>query len=456
MNIRLGKPARTLGAALVVLLGLALLPAQSVAAAAPVLLSGKVTAADTAKPLQYVRVLLTNSDVAASGPGNVGFATTHADGTYQIDISGLNAGDYTLYFGEAFRSPYQTEYWNNKPRTGTPDLITLNPSTAMPGMNVSLARGPELPTYRVAGADRFATAVEISQSGWDPFDTDGIIFVANGLNYPDALSGAALAGGYASPLLLVRPDSIPDVVRGEITRLHPGQIVVLGGTGVVSNAVFSELELLAPEVLRVSGANRYATSREAATYATNADTIFLATGRGYADALSAASAAGTIGAAVLLVDGALPALDADTVALLSSGYTTVNLVGGTGVISAGIENQLRNVLSLPGERLAGANRYLTSLAINEAGFNNGSFTDVSQAFVATGTGYADALAGAALAGSFGEPLYLSQPTCLPEGLGESLLHHDVPAVVLFGGTGVLSSGVMNLQTCLLPSEVRPK
>ncbi|GAB2464928.1 hypothetical protein GCM10007967_19050 [Xylanimonas ulmi] len=38
-------------------------------------------------------------------------------------------------------------------------------------------------------------------------------------------------------MLLVRSDSVPSVVAQELARLRPGRIVVLGGSGAVSDSV---------------------------------------------------------------------------------------------------------------------------------------------------------------------------------------------------------------------------
>jgi putative cell wall-binding protein len=58
------------------------------------------------------------------------------------------------------------------------------------------------------------------------------------------VAGAAAAGWYSSPIMLVPGTSIPTVVADEITRLDPTTIVVLGGTAVVSVTVETQLGTL--------------------------------------------------------------------------------------------------------------------------------------------------------------------------------------------------------------------
>lgn len=94
---------------------------------------------------------------------------------------------------------------------------------------------------RLAGSNRFATAATISA---DTFDTAATLYVATGLNFPDALTGGAVAGAVPAPVMLVTGADIPDATRDEITRLNPERIVILGGEGAVSSAVASELGTL--------------------------------------------------------------------------------------------------------------------------------------------------------------------------------------------------------------------
>jgi hypothetical protein len=66
-----------------------------------------------------------------------------------------------------------------------------------------------------------------------------IAFIATGANFPDALAGAAAAGVLGGPVLLTTRDSLPAVTAAELARLRPARIVVLGSSGVVSDAVLS-------------------------------------------------------------------------------------------------------------------------------------------------------------------------------------------------------------------------
>lgn len=94
---------------------------------------------------------------------------------------------------------------------------------------------------RLAGSDRYATAVAVSSG---TFATATTVFVATGLNFPDALGGGPVAGGLPGPLLLVPGTSLPSTVATELSRLDPGTVVILGGTSAVSDGVASQIESL--------------------------------------------------------------------------------------------------------------------------------------------------------------------------------------------------------------------
>ena len=92
---------------------------------------------------------------------------------------------------------------------------------------------------RLAGADRYATAVAVSNGTFDPGPT---VFIATGAAFPDALGGSPVAGGLPGPLLLVPGTSVPSSVATELRRLNPGTVVVLGGTSAVSETVVAQIE----------------------------------------------------------------------------------------------------------------------------------------------------------------------------------------------------------------------
>ena len=93
---------------------------------------------------------------------------------------------------------------------------------------------------RLSGDNRYVTAAALSAATYAP--GVAIAYVATGANFPDALAGAAAAGWQGAPILLVTKDSIPAATAAELQRLNPGRVVILGSTGVVSEAVRIQLQ----------------------------------------------------------------------------------------------------------------------------------------------------------------------------------------------------------------------
>ncbi len=94
---------------------------------------------------------------------------------------------------------------------------------------------------RQSGANRYATAAAVSKATYPGADVP-VALAASGLNFPDALAGAAAAGHLGGPLLLVNPTAMPTETARELDRLNPRRIVILGGTAVVSSSVAAQLD----------------------------------------------------------------------------------------------------------------------------------------------------------------------------------------------------------------------
>lgn len=275
--------------------------------------------------------------------------------------------------------------------------------------------------------------------------------VATGVNYPDALSAAPVAAVLGGPLLLTAPTALPDNVREALVRLKPALIVVVGGVNAVSDAVFAQLTPLATNsIRRDAGTDRYRTflaSNDEAFPRGTTTTAFISTGSNFPDALSASVAAGSIASPVVLVNGQAGAIEFEAGGLLDSlGVTNVKIAGGTAIVSPAIESALDTRYGAPAvQRLAGTDRCGTSVAIKSA-----SFTSTSSAYLAVGTGFADALASAALAGRNHSPLFVVPGNCVPSAITAL----GATNRVLFGGTAVLSGGVEFGTECFYPTPLR--
>jgi uncharacterized repeat protein (TIGR01451 family) len=315
--------------------------------------------------------------------------------------------------------------------------VTSAPSTARVPTSVS-GGGTSCDTGvdRVGGADRYETAAMLSARTYAA--RVPVVYVASGQAFPDALGGGVAAGHDGAPLLLVTRTSVPASTAKELRRLAPQRIVVLGQTAAVSAKVASALEgFTSGPVTRIGGADRYVTAAllAKAAYPHGVKTAYLASGEVFADALSGGPSAILAGAPMLLTrDDTVPA--ATLAALRSLGVTKVVVLGGTDAVSRAA------AASLPGsvQRIAGADRYATSVAIAQYTFPDlAAKPACATVYLATGEQFADALTGGPVAAGVPGPVLLTPTAALATATGDEIESYLTRRAVVLGGTRAVSA-----------------
>lgn len=208
------------------------------------------------------------------------------------------------------------------------------------------------------------------------------------------------------------------------------------GSGTLPAPGATVIEPLPSGTTRLAGPGRYETAIATSTrYAPGVPAVYVANGTNFPDALGAAAAAAKVGAPLLLTPAdTLLASVASEIARLAPAKIVV--AGGTGSVSAAVETQLAGIA--PVDRFGGQDRYETGLRIVQAAFPSSSF-----AVIATGRGFADALAATGVAGKQQAPVILVDGTA-PALSGTTLAELSrlgVTSVLVAGGTGSVSSGI---------------
>ncbi|HET6380386.1 MAG TPA: cell wall-binding repeat-containing protein [candidate division Zixibacteria bacterium] len=338
------------------------------------------------------------------------------------------------------------------PPTSTPTPSATATATASPTASATATAtatptatpipSPTPTVTRISGADRYETAAKLSATLIDPDPpaTGGTVVVASGENFPDALTGAPLAFANDAPVLLVKAASLQPATLAELNRLDPEQIYILGGTVAVSTTVENQLKALSstPTVTRIMGADRYGSAAAVAGNAafSGATTVFLASGENFPDAMSGGGAASRNGWPILLAKrSSLPQATCDRIKAMDP--TKIYVLGGEVAISTTVANTAAAcsdvVTSV--ERLAGADRFATSAAINAEFFTSGT---VDHALVATGRNFPDALA----AGAVGDPVYLTDTTDLPTSVFDAIVTLDPSTIHVMGGPVAVAEAVL--------------
>ena len=189
-----------------------------------------------------------------------------------------------------------------------------------------LSVAPEV--TRLAGADRYATAVAIAHEIGAPAaewcgEFGETLLLAGGTAIADAVAAGPLAYAHAAPLLLTPADELAEATAAYIADTDIERVIIVGGTGTVSKTIEdSELfSLGVSEVRRIGGngpaqtsielARELTTGRCAETLDSDTSAFGLVNLRSPSDGVSAAAVFG-LGfdtgrpVALLLVDATLP------------------------------------------------------------------------------------------------------------------------------------------------------
>ena len=292
---------------------------------------------------------------------------------------------------------------------------------------------PSVTSSRVAGDDRFETAIEVadklkSQLGVVKFNN---IIVANSDEFADALSAAALAADKDAPVLLVNENNESAVKRYIADNLNKGgKVYIIGGTAVVSEGF--EKSLTGCKVTRLGGADRYETNLEVlkSLDLKGASDIMVASGFLYPDALSASAT----GNPVLLVGKALTGNQKEYLKTLG-GDDDYYVIGGTTAVNEDVARAVGVYGSVT--RLGGDTRYETGLAVAEEFFEN-----ARTVVIASGDDFPDGLTGGVLANAMNAPLLLVN-RYNTDIAADFVDDNGVRRVIAIGGTAAISEETLN-------------
>lgn len=287
----------------------------------------------------------------------------------------------------------------------------------------------------IAGANRYASSVEISKKSFDTADTAVLV---TGQDYPDALAAGPLAVQCNAPVLLTDTSTIPQVVLDELSRLKVKNVIIMGGVNAVSASESDLLTGLGISVQRVFGADRYETAVEAAKLvrakAGVTDKVVLATGLNFPDALCIGSYAAKNGIPILLTE--TDALAASTKAAITDfGIKQVVIAGGDSVVTQNVVNELA-ALGVTVTRTYGSNRYGTSTDI--AGK---FFTASTDAVAVTGSNFPDALAAVPLAAKMNAPILLVDQVLVPSEVSTYISGSEITHITVVGDEGAVGQDV---------------
>lgn len=193
---------------------------------------------------------------------------------------------------------------------------------------------------RINGSDRYDTSRKVAEI----IGVKNGIVMSTGLDYPDALSIAPISGIKAIPILLSPKNSMNLGVAQYLKTKDIPVSYIVGGTGVIGSAIASSL----PNSKRLGGTNRYDTNLIINKYFENDlnfDTIYLATGSNFPDAIAGSALAAKNNAPIILVRK--DSVSSEIISFLSSkNVKNIVALGGSDVVSEKIVNDTIKSLNI--------------------------------------------------------------------------------------------------------------
>lgn len=295
-----------------------------------------------------------------------------------------------------------------------------------PGMKVNVVE-------RIEGENRYETSLEVSKKA---FTKSEKVYLVSGEKFPDALSAASLTAEGDGPIVLVNDKTI-DKVLAEVDRLNAKEIVLVGG-GAISASNKNKVKEFAKShsstVSEIAGKDRYDTTVKVANKTIaklgNKGKVIIADGRNYPDAVSIAPYASKEGIPVLLVNGNKVSKEVKDF-LAKNNIKEAIIVGGNAAVGKEVEKLFKKVV-----RIAGANRYETSVKIAEKFFAN---TD--GIFMASGEAFADSLSVSYYAAQKNTPVVLTKSNRLHDNTRKYMENNKNKNYYVIGGENAVSSNL---------------
>jgi putative cell wall-binding protein len=186
-------------------------------------------------------------------------------------------------------------------------------------------------TDRIGGTDRYATAIAVA----NVLGGRSTVFLATGINFPDALSAGPAAAHMGGVVLLTDGSSMPSITRSYLNA-HVGTVYAVGGPAAAADGAAT----------RIVGADRMSTAAAvASTFFTAPLSVGVASGATFADAMSGGAYLARLGGPILLTyPTSVPTSTSNYLSAVRSGLATSSLFGGSAAISVSVQTTIDQLL----------------------------------------------------------------------------------------------------------------
>ena len=296
---------------------------------------------------------------------------------------------------------------------------------------------------RFQGENRAKTAVNVQRHYFA--NTNKVILV-NDNAYPDAISATNVSMG-KYPLLYTGKNSLSVETKSALDKMFLDEIYLMGGANTISKNVENKLRKNFPhaKITRIMGNNRYDTSAESAKTRANTTNLIFAAGTNYADALYATSLAAHQNAPILLVSN--EGLSQSTRKFIQSigNIDSVTIVGGEISVNQSVKNQIENLTKKRVTRLAGVDRYESSVEVAKRVNAN-----PAEVITTSGEVFADALVSSTVAQKIKAPILLVKKDVLPLKVREYMKDtNSIYKLTTIGGYNTVTKNNYSTQVILI-------
>lgn len=296
---------------------------------------------------------------------------------------------------------------------------------------------------RFQGENRAKTAVNVQRHYFA--NTNKVILV-NDNAYPDAISATNVSMG-KYPLLYTGKNSLSVETKSALDKMFLDEIYLMGGVNTISKNVENKLRKNFPhaKITRIMGNNRYDTSAESAKTRANTTNLIFAAGTNYADALYATSLAAHQNAPILLVSN--EGLSQSTRKFIQSigNIDSVTIVGGEISVNQSVKNQIENLTKKRVTRLAGVDRYESSVEVAKRVNAN-----PAEVITTSGEVFADALVSSTVAQKIKAPILLVKKDVIPLKVREYMKDtNSIYKLTTIGGYNTVTKNNYSTQVILI-------
>lgn len=210
-------------------------------------------------------------------------------------------------------------------------VYVLGGTPSIPDSVVNELKGMGYRVVRYGGVDRFATAEVVAQALGSP----STVFLATGVNFPDALAAGTAAAKTGGAVLLTHGTKVPGVTS---TYLDTYAKTTYAVGGAAAAAV--------PKATALAGVDRYATSvLVAQRFFHDPVTIGVATGQNFPDALAAGPLLARSGSPLVLsAPASLPNSVASYLGTYKAADVTAHLFGAEASLSKAVQDGVQRAL----------------------------------------------------------------------------------------------------------------